>query len=45
MKLEPFADRLIALQNTASTARSILTTEAIVAEVPKGSRRRRRWHA
>ena len=35
-----------ALQNAASIAKNILTTEAIVAEVPeKERRRRRRWHA
>ena len=35
-----------ALQNAASIAKNILTTEAIVAEVPeKDGGRRRRWHA
>ena len=35
-----------ALQNAASIAKNILTTEAIVAEVPeKDGRRRWRWHA
>ena len=35
-----------ALQNAASIAKNILTTEAIVAEIPdKEWRRRRRWHA
>ena len=32
-----------ALQNAASIAKNILTTEAIVAEVPEKERRRRRW--